>query len=667
MPFDQLRANGQQFTMRFRQHQQAAQQQTRQLVLLFVLVVIALVVAVNAVLALVYWVSVPFVWTTHSLPDWFIETNTALVLLFVLGGCWVESTRVRDKGGPHVAELAGARPARPSGNDELSRRERRFVNVVQEMAIASGQRPPPQAWVMPRDDAINALAAGWREDDAVVAVTRGALERLSRAELQGVVAHEFSHLVHGDTRLNMRLVGLVWGLQMIWGLGTSLWSTDERGRRGAGALVGLALMGVGALGWLAGRLLQAAVSRQREFLADASAVKFARHVEGLGGALRKIADQQVQGIKGLATAHAASLSHLLLSDQTLAGRGWRQWLATHPTLMERLTRLYGRSFAADEVLLAADRVALEAEIEPMPRASLVGGSAVLAPAAKVSSPMPLHGTHDTAEATRHDAMQRPEHFDAAERERDALRRIEQWYGLGEWQAAMLALAIDPRASDAAARWRSYAAATADLHVATAVREEVEALRANARLDVMGKLLDRARQSPPLQRQRLLREWKQRRRHPALAGFDSAADQWRAIVIRHAFAPPSKTAQPRGSLATAGDTVRAATRCMSRVLAGDAAAQTRWHDAAIAALEAMGLPPRRSPGGGLAPLTLRADQRELHAALRVRRLAAMQRPLLMRAWMDACGASSPTAGSHDALRFAAAVLDLPVLTPLAEPV
>ena len=645
--------------MRFRQHQQAAQQQTRQLVLMFALVVVALVLAVNAALALAYWATVPFV---RGLPDWFIETNTALVLLFVLGGCWVESTRVRDKGGPHVAELAGARPAQPGGNDELSRREKRFVNIVQEMAIASGQRPAPQAWVMPRDEAINALAAGWSADDAVVAVTRGALERLTRAELQGVVAHEFSHIVHGDTRLNMRLVGLVWGLQMIWGLGTSLWGEDERGRRGAGALIGLALMGVGALGWLAGRLLQAAVSRQREFLADASAVKFARHVDGLGGALRKIADQQVRHIKGLATSHAASLSHLLLSDQTLAGHGWRRALATHPTLAERLTRLYGRSFAADEVLLAADRVALEAEIEPMPRASLVGSGAVLVPAAKASAPMALD---DTAEAMRHDALQRPEHFDAAERERDALRRIEQWYGLGEWQAAMLALAIDPRASGAAARWSGYAAATADLHVAKAVREEVEALGPNARLDVALKLLDRARASPLLQRQRLLRQWKQRRRHPALASVNATADQWRAIVIRHAFAPPSKTAQPRGTLATQADAVRAATRCMARVLAGDAAVQTRWHDAAIAPLEAMGLPPRRSPGGGLAPLTVRADRRELHAALRVRRLAAMQRPWLMRAWVEAGQAASLEPLSHSALRFAGVMLELPVVAAQAK--
>jgi Zn-dependent protease with chaperone function len=631
--------------MRFRQHQQAAQAQTRRLIFLFALVVIGLVVAVNLVLAVVYWMTVPF---ARGLPAWFIETNTALVLLFVLGGCWVESTRVRNKGGPHVAELAGARPAQAGGNDEASRREQRFVNVVQEMAIASGLRPPPAAWVLPRDDAINALAAGWREDDAVVVVTRGALERLTRAELQGVVAHEFSHLVHGDTRLNMRLVGLVWGLQMIWGLGTHLWSKDELGRRGAGALVGLALMGVGSLGWLAGRLLQAAVSRQREFLADASAVKFARHVDGLGGALRKIADQQVRHIKGLSTAHAASLSHLLLSDQTLAGRGWRQALATHPTLVERLARLYGRTFDADEVLLAADRVALEAEPAASPMAAAAFAPPRFQPAARPSSPMPL------AEATRHDATQRPEHFDAAERERDALRRVAQWYGLGEWQAAMLALAIDPHASDAPARWRGYAAATADLHVAGAVREEIEALGASARREVMARLLERARESPRLQRQRLCSEWKRRRRHPALAASHAQAAQWRALVIRRALAAAPATAVPRrDTLATQAEAVRAATRAMSRVLHVDAASRSRWHDAAIAALEAMGLPKPPRPGGGLAPPVARSDRRELLAALRVRRLSAMQRPLLLRAWMDAGAAET------EALSLVAWVLDLPL--------
>ncbi len=651
--------------MRFRRHQEAAEQQTRQLIALFVLVVVGLVIAVNLVLALIYWITVPF---ARGLPTYFIETNTGLVLLFVLGGCWVESMRLH-KGGPHVAELAGARPAQPSGNDEHARREQRFVNVVQEMAIASGHRPAPQAWVLPRDDAINALAAGWQGEDAVVVVTRGALERLTRAELQGVVAHEFSHIVHGDTRLNMRLVGLVWGLQMIWGLGLSLWSTDEQGRRGAGALFGLGLMAVGSLGWLAGRLLQAAVSRQREFLADASAVKFARHVDGLGGALRKIADQQARHVKGLSSAHAASLAHLLLSADAAARGGWRRSLATHPPLAERLSRLYGRSFEADEVLLAADRVAMEAAdgdgvAALAPASARVTTSPVRAELSKderALSSIPQDGrnsnssANDTPEANRHDATQKPAHFDAAERERDALRRIEHWYGIGEWQAAMLALAIDPQAPEAAARWRAYEAATADLHVAGAVREEVQALRAGARREVMAKLLDRVRQSPPPQRLRLRREWARRR--AALAGAHAAADQWRALVIRHAFAPPHR-ARARGTLADLADDVRAATRCMARVLTLDMLTRDRWHDAAIAALESMGLPRQRSPGIGLAPPTVPAHRRELHAALRVRRLSAMQRPLLVRAWIDAAKDSAVPSHGADALHLLCIALDVP---------
>ena len=240
------------------------------------------------------------------------------------------------------------------------------------MALASGQRPPPQAWVLPRDDAINAWPPAGSADDAVVVVTRGALERLTRAELQGVVAHEFSHIVHGDTRLNMRLVGLVWGLQMVWGLGVSMWSADEHGRRHAGALFGLGLMAVGSLGWLAGRLLQAAVSRQREFLADASAVKYSRHVDGLGGALRKIADQQARRVRGLASAHAASLAaSAAVRRHTLPGQ--LAHLAGHPSVTGRTPRRACTDTRSrkDELILTADPVPMDVP-EPEPAPALAG-------------------------------------------------------------------------------------------------------------------------------------------------------------------------------------------------------------------------------------------------------------------------------------------------------
>jgi hypothetical protein len=517
----------------------------------------------------------------------------------------------------------------------------------------------------------------------VVVVTRGALERLTRAELQGVVAHEFSHIVHGDTRLNMRLVGLVWGLQMIWGLGLSLWSEDEQGRRGAGALFGLGLMAVGSLGWLAGRVLQAAVSRQREFLADASAVKFARHVDGLGGALRKIADQQARRIKGLSSAHTASLAHLLLSSDVASRGGWRRWLATHPPLADRLSRLYGRSFEADEVLLAADRLAMAQADDAGPAAlGLVAGAPNAArpePALGQAQGDPRQGastgaartgvtsiadaaTTPSPESARHDATQKPAHFDAAERERDALRRIEQWHGLGEWQAAMLALAIDSQARDAAARWRGYEAATADLHVADGVRKEIQALRPGARRQVIEKLLDRARQSPPSQKQRLLREWARRR--SALDGANTAADQWRSIVTRHALSP-LRAVPARGTLATCADAVRGATRCMAQVLTSDGATQQQWFDDAIAALESMGLPEQRGPGIGLAPPTVPSGQRQLHSALRARQLSAMQRPLLLRAWIDAAQQNEllSHAASADGLHLACVALNLPVADTL----
>ena len=645
--------------MRFRRHQEAAQQSTRQLLLLFVLVLVGLVVSVNLVLAGIYFVTVPF---ARSLPRLFVETNTALVLLFVLGGCWIESMRL-SKGGPHVAELAGARPVNASGGDEAARRERRFANVVQEMALASGQRPPPQAWVLPRDDAINALAAGWSADDAVVVVTRGALERLTRAELQGVVAHEFSHIVHGDTRLNMRLVGLVWGLQMVWGLGVSMWSADEHGRRHAGALFGLGLMAVGSLGWLAGRLLQAAVSRQREFLADASAVKYSRHVDGLGGALRKIADQQARRVRGLASAHAASLAHLLLSGDTRSRGSWRTWLATHPSLAERLARLYGHPLQDDELILTADPVPMDGpEPEPAPALAVSrmvpgggdgggggggGGAATWATGGAVP------------EAHAHDPLQRRALLDSTLREREAIERFGRWHGPGEWQAAMLALFVaGDRSPDVAGRWRAWQAATSDLGVAAAVRAEVDALGPVARRQVFDDLAARAGAATPPARRQLWLGWSARwramegqaRHRPPLA--------WRALVLRRALGP-RRVHSDRATLAALAASVHAATEAMARCLNVSADEERAWRARALQALQGFDLPPPRGPAAGLAPGV--TSRRAVLPALRVRRLSPMQRPLLLRAWIEAAQGLGLLERNDtvDALHLACQALQVPV--------
>jgi len=647
--------------MRFRQHERTARQSTLRLLALFAVVLMGLLLAVNAVLALIYWLIFPF---ARGFPTLFFETNTALVLLFVLGGCWIETVRLRE-GGAHVARLAGGRAAQVGAGGELGGLERRFANVVQEMAIASGHAGgpagAPAAWVLPRDDAINAFAAGWDAGDAVVAVTRGALERLTRAELQGVVAHEFSHLVHGDTRLNMRLVGLVWGLQMVWGLGQSLWEPDERGRRGAGALFGLGLMAVGSLGWAAGRLLQAAVSRQREFLADASAVKYTRLVDGLGGALRKVADQQLHGRAGLQSSHAASLAHLLLAHRG-AGGGWRALWHTHPPLAERLQRLYGR-----EVLpLAAVVEPVDADaIEPAMRlagtglasagwmarsgAGAEGGVAVQVG----TDPEPA----SAPEAERHDPLQVPTSFDGRARELEALARIERWHGPGEWQAAMLALALDPAAPDPAAGWAAWRVATADLSVASAVEPEMAALGAVARRQVFALLVERARNATRTQRRAmhgaLQRRWARLPQHPAA--------QWRAfalaLMLSDARRAPASVGSA-GALSRHAAAAHAATALLTQVTGAGAEARQAWHNSATQALESFGAAPPRGPALGLAPAW---KQRALQQALRVRSISAMQRPMLLRAWLLAAERSGlgSHCGTNDALHLACLLLEVPV--------
>jgi heat shock protein HtpX len=203
--------------------------------------------------------------------------------------------------------------------------------------------------VLPRLDAINAFAAGWGGDDAVIAVTQGALDKLTRDELQGLVAHELSHLREGDTRLNMRLAGMVFGLEMLFNLGRSMCEADGNGQRSFLALPGFPILVTGSLGWIAGRALKAAISRQREFLADARAVQFTRSRDGLGGVLRKVAGEEEEGMAPSRSLHPA-VQHMLLVD----ARDRSRWFASHPPLSERIVQIYGRPMAA---LSAQDEVA----------------------------------------------------------------------------------------------------------------------------------------------------------------------------------------------------------------------------------------------------------------------------------------------------------------------
>ncbi len=311
--------------------------------LLFALTLVALVAAVNAALALTWWL---VSWRGAAYPAYFFHINTAMTLLFVLGGWWIESSNLGG-GGEKLARRVGAREARVLG--PLSRQgaqsaEQRFCNIVSELAIAASMKPP-MPMVLDRVDGINAFACGWDEDDAVVAVTQGALDLLTRDELQGLVAHELSHIREGDMQLNMQLAGMVSGLEMIFNLGQSMCERNENGSSTLLAVPGFAIKSVGSMGWFAGRVLKAAIARQREYLADARAVQFTRSKDGLGGVLRKALGQQggdgLYAGGGVRPMHP-SVQHMLLVGSALGAH----WFHTHPPMTERIRRIYGRPMAA---------------------------------------------------------------------------------------------------------------------------------------------------------------------------------------------------------------------------------------------------------------------------------------------------------------------------------
>ncbi|MBD3895918.1 M48 family metallopeptidase [Halomonas sp. ML-15] len=324
--------------------QDRARRNTGRLVLLLIVAVVSLVAIATLAVALVLVISEgsqqqatgdPL---ARALDPYLLGTVALGVLALVVMGSLFKHLQLR-AGGRAVAEAMGGRLLNGNARDAD---EQRMLNVVEEMAIASGT-PVPAVYLLD-EPAINAFAAGHSPQDAVIGVTRGAIERLDRDELQGVVAHEFSHIFNGDMRLNLRLVALLHGLLLI-GLIGHIVLRGSAGRRLAGGnrnnngqaamlALGAALMVVGYVGTLCGNLVKAAVSRQREFLADASAVQFTRDPNGIGGALKKIGAHQ-HGSQ-LEASNAAEFSHLYFSRGIKAASGM---LATHPPLDERIRRV----------------------------------------------------------------------------------------------------------------------------------------------------------------------------------------------------------------------------------------------------------------------------------------------------------------------------------------
>ena len=265
--------------------------------------------------------------------------DLALVVLVVGGGTLYKTSQLKRIDGDGIAQMYGGVRIQERG---ASWKEKRLLNIVEEMAIASGIHVP-NVYVLRNESGINAFAAGNSEPTSVVAVTQGALDYLSRDELEGVIAHEFSHILHHDTRLNMRLIGILFGLEMIALIGyiilrsTPTVSVGE-GKKGSGSLiliVGLGLLVIGLLGQLFANIIRAAVSRQREFLADASAVQYTRNPAGISGALKKIGSRVGARVTN---SKAVEGSHLFFGN-IFDGSLLSGIFNTHPDLTERIRRI----------------------------------------------------------------------------------------------------------------------------------------------------------------------------------------------------------------------------------------------------------------------------------------------------------------------------------------
>ncbi|HCE3201329.1 TPA: M48 family metallopeptidase [Vibrio parahaemolyticus] len=328
--------------MDFFHHQDTARQRTGLLVMLFTLAVLAItgLVSVMSIGIYFYFTGEPF--TTQSIISYCLLSFVG-VLLVVSISSFIRLSELNANGGRGVAESIGGKLI---STDTSNAKHRQLLNVVEEMSIASGI-PVPPVYVMTEEHGINAFAAGMSIDDAVIGVTQGALDAFSRDELQGVIAHEFSHILNGDMRLNTRLIGALFGITCIAHFGhlildnsnstrhVSRSSSDSNKGFAVIILIAIVCLVLGWLGTLFGNMIKAAISRQREFLADASAVQFTRNDQGIAGALKKIGSN-VQG-STLNTKASDEMSHMMFGQSKLSG--FSGLFATHPPLDERIRRI----------------------------------------------------------------------------------------------------------------------------------------------------------------------------------------------------------------------------------------------------------------------------------------------------------------------------------------
>lgn len=319
--------------MDFFEAQDAARTNTAKLIIFFVLAVLVMIVLTN----LLVMVTLGLVDSQHLANrqmDWTIFAAVGLVIVVLVAMGSFYKIAMLSGGGVGIAEqLNGKLVVDGSGDAD----KQRLLNVVEEMAIASGV-PVPPVYLLD-ENAINAFAAGHHPGDAVIGITSGAVKTLTREELQGVIAHEFSHILNGDMRMNIRLIGVLHGILLIGLSGYYLMRYGPRSRNSKGGggivLLGLGMVVIGYAGTFFGHLIKAAVNRQREFLADGSAVQFTRNPEGIGGALIQIGALKNGGV--LTTPKSTEISHALFCQGF--STSFASLFATHPPLEDRIRRI----------------------------------------------------------------------------------------------------------------------------------------------------------------------------------------------------------------------------------------------------------------------------------------------------------------------------------------
>ncbi|MGD9021743.1 MAG: M48 family metallopeptidase [Lysobacterales bacterium] len=347
--------------MNFFEHQEQARRQSRWLVFLFILAVIVIILVIDLAILIAFGVT-----NTEQQQNLFSVQTLQANIPTLLGGAFVTAivialasmfkTFALRSGGGKVARDLGGVLVEADARDPL---RRRLYNVVEEIALASGVAVP-EIYVLEQESAINAFAAGFSPADAAVAVTRGALEKLDRNELQGVIAHEFSHIFNGDMRLNIRLMGALFGILMLSLIGRRVLhgsyyvGRSRNSNGGAIVLIAVAVTLVGYIGLFFGRWIKSAVSRQREYLADASAVQFTRDPDGIAGALKKIA---VYSDASYLSVETEEVSHMLF------GSGEKvSMFATHPPLNSRIQRI-DQSFVPEDLQQLAAKLEREQQVQ----------------------------------------------------------------------------------------------------------------------------------------------------------------------------------------------------------------------------------------------------------------------------------------------------------------